>query len=241
MLNVVAVSGGMDSTCLLAHVQSQSQSPILAISVIYGQRHAIELDYAKRITHVDHLDLDLTPITALFGKETGSLIGGGQIEQGVKYGEIKGLPSTYVPNRNTLIANALAAIGRSRDECGRVWIGIHADDNNPNGGAYPDCTPEWAKMTSNSIKLGTGGGWSLCAPFVRMNKGEVAKAGLAAGLTPMQIRQTYSCYAGHTKQCGKCPTCLDKIGALVEAGIYTNPAEIAEDFDLSTEEAKLYI
>lgn len=254
---VCAVSGGMDSaTCLWNCVKEFGAENVLGVSVFYGQRHEIELNSARRECerlNVKYVELNLTPVFQ-FNKDVSALLSGSKEEvvQGKTYGELmdekiaKGeapISDEYIPNRNSIIANILTAVGMQffKGEHITIVVGVHSDDNlkreGSNISAYPDCSPEWAEAVSRELEIGTAGLVTLSAPLVHKTKAEVAQFGITAGMTKEDFNRTWSCYKGGNKQCGKCPTCLDRIHALLKAGVYTNVDDLTSNYELSQEEA----
>lgn len=257
---VCAVSGGMDSaTCLFHAVKLYGKENVIGVSMFYGQRHDIELTKAKEECDklgVKHYELDLTPIFSI-NRNISALFKGSEKEvvQNKDYATImhekieKGeapISDEYIPNRNSLFLNTLCAIGLQQFENHpfAIFAGIHQDDvlkqEGSNVGAYPDCSLEFAVATNKALQLSTSGLCYVYTPLVNKTKAQVAEFGVENGMNLQNFRETVSCYNGLTKngkQCGRCPTCRDRIRALVGSHLYTQPEMIVEDFDISIEEA----
>lgn len=172
----------------------------------------------------------------------------------ISYNQIKGVSPTYVPFRNGLMLSALTAhaqkwvnqeiatlsehIARSddlpemeakqqatdemRDAVG-LYFGAHADD--AAGGAYPDCSLEFAGAMANAIWIGSYNTIRLNTPLQWMNKQEIVEKGTKLGV---DFADTWSCYKGEEHHCGVCPTCRSRREAFVAANIadptiYANP------------------
>jgi len=130
----------------------------------------------------------------------------------------RGIPSTYVPARNTLfVAHALAvAEAEGADE---VVLGINALDYS----GYPDCRPEWLAAMQEVARLGTKAGVEghpirLVAPLVHMNKADIVREGIRLGV---DFSITHSCYDPKPdgRACGACDSCLLRRRGFEQAGI----------------------
>lgn len=258
---VCAVSGGMDSaTCLFHAVKEYGRENVVGVSMYYGQRHDIELKKAKqecKKLNVRYIELNLTPIFK-FNKNISALFAGSkkEIVQGKDYATLmhekieKGqapISDEYIPNRNSLFLNTLCSIGLQVFENHPFTIitGIHSDDvlkqEGSNIGAYPDCSEEFAIATNNTLQLATAGLCYLYTPLVEKTKTEVAMFGLENSMTKEDFNQTWSCYkGGKKKQCGLCPTCLDRIKALVGANVYLTVSDIVENYKLNEDQARQF-
>lgn len=262
---VCAVSGGMDSaTCLFHAVKRYGKENVVGVSMYYGQRHDVELSKAQAECEklgVKFYELNLTPIFS-FNKNISALLKGSEktIAQNESYSEImhskieKGeapISDEYIPNRNSLFANTLCAIGLQvfENHPFAIVLGIHADDaltaEGSNVQAYPDCSLEFANATNKALQLSTSGICFVYTPLVSKTKAQVAQFGVDNGMNKEDFNDTWSCYKGvepgRTKQCGKCPTCIDRINALVKSGVFTSVKDITDNYDLTEDEAKKYL
>lgn len=262
---VCAVSGGMDSaTCLFHAVKLYGKENVIGVSMYYGQRHDIELQKAKaecEKLEVEYHELNLTPIFSI-NKNISALLKGSdkEIAQNKDYATLmhekieKGeapVSDEYIPNRNSLFLNTLAAIGLQKFENRPVAIftGIHSDDvlkqEGSNVGAYPDCSLEFAVATNKALQLATAGLVYIYTPLVNKTKAQVAEFGVENGMTKQDFDETWSCYkgveTGRVKQCSRCPTCIDRINALVKGHVYTTVADITGNYDCDEERAKLFL
>ncbi len=220
MKALVLTSGGVDSTtCLAFAVEQYGRENVVALSITYGQKHAKELEAAKKVTAhygVEHLCLDLTNV---FAESDCSLLAHSEREIPQKsyadqQKETEGAPvSTYVPFRNGLFLSAAASVALSKD-CEVVCYGAHSDD--AAGNAYPDCSAEFVEAMDAAIQSGSGGGLRLEAPFVTLTKADVVREGLRLGV-PYEL--TWSCYEGGERPCGVCGTCRDRARAFQLNGV----------------------
>lgn len=127
-----------------------------------------------------------------------------------------GIPSTYVPARNTVFLSLALALAEARD-CDRVYIGANAVDYS----GYPDCRPEYIdafnRMAALALKRGLEGRPIVVeAPLMRMSKAEIIRLGASLG-APYDLSR--SCYRGGKKACGRCDSCIIRLKGFREAGI----------------------
>ena len=217
---LVLVSGGVDSTTLLAMAAEKYGSKnVTALSVFYGQKHKKELEAARAVTayyKTEHIIMDLSMI---FRYSDCSLLEGSERQiPHESYGEqlktTNGAPvSTYVPFRNGLFLSAAASVAISKD-CSVIMYGAHSDD--AAGNAYPDCSEDFVNAMDRAVREGSGGMCRIDAPFAGMNKTAVVAKGKELGV-PYEL--TWSCYVGGDSPCGVCGTCRDRRAAFIANGI----------------------
>lgn len=215
---VVLLSGGMDSATTAAIALAEGYD-VHALSVRYGQRHAVELESARRVAerlgvsrHVV-LDVDLRA----FG---GSALTGDQaVPKDTPLERIGSrIPSTYVPARNTILlslALAWAEVLEARD----IFLGANALDYS----GYPDCRPEYLTAFERMANLATRAGVEgarlrIHAPLITLSKREIVLRGLALGV---DYGLTSTCYdpAPDGTACGRCEACLLRLRGFREAGV----------------------
>jgi 7-cyano-7-deazaguanine synthase len=223
---VVLLSGGLDSTTVMAIARSNGYE-IYGLSFRYGQRHALELEAARRVARAlnakKHLvmDLDLAKIGG------SALTGDIEVPKGRNEGEMKGeIPVTYVPARNTIfLSHALAwaeVLGASD-----IFIGVNAIDYS----GYPDCRPEYIeafeRMANLSTKAGVEGKtkFKIRTPLINMTKADIIRKGIELGI---DYSMTHSCYdpSPEGMPCGRCDSCLLRKKGFREAGI-TDPVTLS--------------
>ena len=217
---VVLLSGGLDSSTVLAIAKSQGFDPY-AITFRYGQRHEVELEAARRVAQtqgvVEHViaDIDLR----MFG---GSALTSDQhhVPKGRDIDEMSdGIPITYVPARNTIFlsfALAWAEVLEAED----IFIGVNAVDYS----GYPDCRPEYINAYTQMANLATKAGvegtgkLNIHTPLIDLTKGEIVKRGLALGV---DYSQTVTCYDPDENgaACGECDACVLRIKGFSENGL----------------------
>ena len=200
--------------------QNIRRNDVLALTSYYGQKHAKELESARKVAAyygVAHREVDLSQA---FSLSDSSLLQGSHKKIAAesyadqlaeKGGE--GTVDTYVPFRNGLFLSFAAAIAVSVG-AEVIYYGAHADD--AAGRAYPDCTPEFETAMNTAIYEGSGRTCHLEAPLLSWNKAGVVKEGLRLG-APYEL--TWSCYEGGDKPCGVCGTCRDRAAAFAANGV----------------------
>jgi 7-cyano-7-deazaguanine synthase len=211
---VVLLSGGLDSATVLAIAREQGFT-CYALSVDYGQRHAAELDAARRVADAggarEHRVMRVD-----FAGIGGSALTDPELE--VPEAPTSGIPITYVPARNTImlsLALAWAEVLRSRD----VFIGVNVLDSS----GYPDCRPEFLHAFGALAALATKAGveGSPCrvhAPLIARTKAEIIRDGTRLGV---DYGQTVSCYQadGEGRACGRCDACRLRRMGFAAAGL----------------------
>jgi 7-cyano-7-deazaguanine synthase len=222
-LAVLLLSGGLDSTTLLAvAVRKYGFQNVVAISVSYGQKHSMELEQAKKIAkyyQVEHKIIDLSSILqfsncALLKDSTQEIKDKSYAEQIKEEGKV----NTYVPFRNGLMLSSVAAIAYSLIEDTEyeeavVLIANHADDSA--GDAYADCSFDFINAMNSAINIGTYKKVFVEAPFTKFNKADIVFTGL---MMNVPYEMTRSCYKDTVESCGECGTCIDRLKAFEANG-----------------------
>ena len=213
---VVLLSGGLDSFTAAAIARSEGAA-LHALTVRYGQVHASELEAARRVARAldvaQHLEVS-ADLAAMGGS---TLIGDGAVPKDRPLDEA-GIPSTYVPARNTvLLSLALAwaeTIG-ARD----LVIGVNALDYS----GYPDCRPEYIEAFERLAALATRAGvegerFRVRTPLISLTKAAIIRRGTALGL---DYGLTHSCYDPRPdgRPCERCDSCRLRARGFAEAGV----------------------
>jgi 7-cyano-7-deazaguanine synthase len=217
---VVLLSGGLDSTTCLA-LAAREGFAVHALSFRYGQRHAHEIEAARRIARaygvVRHVvaDIDL----AIFG---GSALTDAALavpkDRPAEAMAAEEVPITYVPARNTIFlsfALAWAEVLGASD----VFIGVNALDYS----GYPDCRPEYIEAYERMANLATKAGVEghqrlrIHTPLISLSKAEIIRTGLSLGV---DYGLTLSCYDPSPlgESCGRCDSCQLRLKGFCEAG-----------------------
>ena len=216
---VVLLSGGLDSTTVLAIAKGEGFEPY-ALSFRYGQRHETELDSARRIVAVNAVAAHVVAEIDL------RVFGGSALTADIKVPKSRpdadmgrGIPITYVPARNTVFlsfALAWAEVLGSSD----VFIGVNALDYS----GYPDCRPEYIeafeRMANLATKAGVEGSQRLTihAPLMELTKEGIIRRGLELGV---DYSMTQSCYDPDLegRACGACDACQLRLRGFAAVGI----------------------
>jgi 7-cyano-7-deazaguanine synthase len=225
---VVLLSGGLDSTTVLAIARSEGYVPY-ALSFHYGQRHVAELEAARRIAAaagvarhvVAEIDLRVFGGSALTAEIA--------VPKGRSDGEIgAGIPITYVPARNTIFLSFALAYAETLG-ASDVFVGVNALDYS----GYPDCRPEYIeafeRMANLATKAGVEGTQRLAihAPLMQLTKQDIIRRGLELGV---DYSVTQSCYdpddAG--RACGACDACQLRLRGFAAVGV-PDPAAYQPD------------
>jgi|TARA_B110000967_G_scaffold20224_1_gene18841 7-cyano-7-deazaguanine synthase len=199
---VILVSGGLDSTTVVAMAKSQGYD-CYTLSFDYGQRHRSELVAAQNVSEL--MTVHAHKVVKLdLGSIGGSALTDSSIE--IPESETTGIPVTYVPARNTVflsIALGWAEVLGAND----IFLGVNAVDYS----GYPDCRPEYIQAFETMANLATkaaveGQKLKIHAPLIDMTKGQIVQTGLALGV---DYSKTVSCYQANLEgeACGKCESC----------------------------------
>lgn len=210
------LSGGLDSYTAAAMARAEGYR-LFALTVRYGQRHAREIEAARAVAawlgvarHVE-LAVDLS----VFGGS--SLTTGAPVPKDRPL-DVAGIPSTYVPARNTVFL-ALALAWAETLSAEDIFIGVNALDYS----GYPDCRPEFIAAFERLATLATatgvhGGAFRVHAPLLTLTKADIIRKGLSLGL---DYGLTHSCYdpgpQGHP--CGRCDSCRIRAAGFAQVGI----------------------
>lgn len=216
---VVLLSGGLDSATCLAWARREGFAAH-ALTVNYGQRHGVEIDraavVARRLGAASHrvIALDLSFLS-------GSSLTDRTIEVPKSRSEHEigsGVPSTYVPARNTVFLALAMAWGESLGASDLV-IGVNAVDYS----GYPDCRPAFLQAFETLAALGTragaaGDAWRIHAPLLALSKAEIVRR---AAAWDVPFGETISCYdpGASGAACGACDACLIRARGFRDAGI----------------------
>ncbi len=206
--SLIALSGGVDSTTLLYEYREEIAC---AVGFDYGSKHnARELAAAKAICHeleIPYLIIPLAFIGEYFRSDL--LLSGGEMQLG-DYSE-ENMSSTVVPFRNGIMLSILAGLAESRD-LQQVLIANHFGDH----AIYPDCRESFVTPMGEAITAGTSNGVKLVAPYTTLTKAEIVARGTRLGVP---YGNTYSCYQGGERHCGRCGTCRERHDAFVANGL----------------------
>ena len=234
---VLLLSGGLDSTTLLALTTSEGWK-VHALTFRYGQRHGHEVEAARRVARrygvVEHVvaDIDLR----LFGGS--ALTADLPVPKDRDVGQMAAaVPITYVPARNTIFlsfALAWAEVLHARD----IFIGVNALDYS----GYPDCRPEFIQAFERMARLATRAGVEdhldlhIRTPLIDLTKREIIALGVRLGV---DYAETTSCYdpADDGRACGRCDACQLRRRGFAESGVDDPTAYAGTGAPLRAQEA----
>ena len=218
---LVLLSGGLDSSVVLSVCQDKGYD-IYAISFDYGQRHKVELEYAKfQATFFNCISHEVFKM---------EFYGGSALTDDIKvpknrdsHSMSKDIPVTYVPSRNIVFLSFASGYAECHD-IDNIFIGVNAIDYS----GYPDCRKNFIdnfeKLINKSTKKGLEGSkFKINAPLINLSKKDIIKLGHKNGV---DFSMTSSCYSPKLKKnCGVCDSCLLRKQGFEEAGL-RDPARI---------------
>ncbi len=209
------LSGGLDSATVLAIARAEGFEP-RALTVLYGQRHAVEVEAARRVA------LAMGVAEHRFVRVELEVLGGSALTDAIEVPKDRvddgGIPVTYVPARNTVflsLALGYAEVLGATD----VFVGVNVVDYS----GYPDCRPEFVRafeaLANVATKAGVEGArFHVHAPLMTLTKPEIITRGLELGV---DYSLTHSCYDPDVdgRACGRCDSCAIRARAFAALGI----------------------
>jgi 7-cyano-7-deazaguanine synthase len=215
---VVLLSGGLDSTTVLAMAKADGFEPV-CLAVSYGQRHVVELERARRVTQAMGVK-DFRVVTVDLRQVGGSALTADiDVPKDRPEGELShGIPITYVPARNALFLSLALGLAEVV-EASVIYIGVNAVDYS----GYPDCRPEFIRAFEQMATLATKAGvegtrFEVRAPLSGMTKADIIRAGVKLGV---DYSMTHSCYDPDPegRACGRCDSCVLRRRGFEQAGV----------------------
>ncbi|NLI36215.1 MAG: 7-cyano-7-deazaguanine synthase QueC [Bacteroidales bacterium] len=206
--SLLILSGGMDSVTMLYEYLDDIA---LALSFDYGANHnAKEIPFAQ--LHCQRLGIKhlVIPLQFMHDYFKSSLLAGADAIPEGHYSS-ENMRSTVVPFRNGIMLSIACGIAESNG-LQKVMIANHFGDH----AIYPDCRTSFIDAMNEAMVRGTFKHIMLEAPYTAITKTEIAKHGKLLGVN---YAETWSCYKGRDRHCGKCGTCVERKEALREAGI----------------------
>ena len=211
--SIALLSGGLDSATAAA-LAIEAGHQVIGLSIDYGQRHLRELKAASQLARKLKL-IEHQIIQVNLGAWGGSSLTDSEKvvpTDGVKEGKI---PNTYVPGRNTVFISIALSLAEAR-AAEEIILGINAMDYS----GYPDCRPDYLEAYQTLANLANktgreGNGIKLWAPLINLKKVNIIEEALRLKIP---IEDTWSCYSGQAKPCGRCDSCRIRNDALSKAG-----------------------
>jgi 7-cyano-7-deazaguanine synthase len=209
---VALVSGGMDSV-VMAYALANEHRLARLVAVDYGQRHRREMTCA-RLTAV-RLGVPLAVLDLHFMAKLlpGSALTDPSMTPPPARYDDPVQRATIVPNRNMILLSLAAGVALAHNLDG-VAIGAHAGDY----AIYPDCRTAFFEAFAEAVRVGDGGrpDFKVETPFIGIDKGAIARLGLALGVP---FGETWTCYMGSERPCGECGSCTERAEAFEQAGV----------------------
>ena len=206
--SIIVLSGGVDSVTMLYDYRDRIA---LAVSFDYGSNHnAREIPFARLHCErlgIPHLVIKLDFMSRYFSS---SLLQGAEAIPEGNYAD-ENMRSTVVPFRNGIMLSIAAGLAETHN-LKYVMLANHGGDHT----IYPDCRPEFVDAMSAAISAGTYSKTEVLARYTNITKADIARRGRLLGL---DYSETWSCYKGGEKHCGKCGTCVERREAFALAGI----------------------
>jgi len=203
---VVIYSGGMDSFTVLNRALKDGKE-VYALSFDYGQRHVKELECASTVCNklsVPHKVIDISAINQLLAGS--SLTDDIEIPEG--HYEAENMKSTIVPNRNMILLSLAVGYAVSV-KAEQVYYGAHAGDH----AIYPDCRPEFVMKMNDVCQIANYEPVEIFSPYLNVSKTDILTDGIQMNL---DYSDTWTCYNGREKACGKCGACQERLEAFTE-------------------------
>ncbi len=215
MRAVLILSGGLDSSTLGYWLKNEGYSDLTCITFNYGQKHAIEIEFAKKIANnlkAQHHILDMTFLNAFL---KGSSLTDDSVV--IPHGEYtkENMQVTVVPNRNSMMLS-LAWTVACTEKADVLACGIQSGDHY----VYPDTRPDYFTSINLALRLGSKGSrqknLNVIAPLISKSKAEVIKLGSELKV-PFEL--TWSCYESGDMHCGLCGACQSRKQGFKEAAV----------------------
>ncbi len=208
------LSGGLDSAVTLYMARAGGYE-CYGITFDYGQRHKIEIGSARKIAAAAGIKLSVVRLEMPWKGST-LFSGSGKVPVKRSMRRISnGIPSTYVPARNTVFLSIAVSYAEAIS-ADAVFIGAHSEDSS----GYPDCRVEYLRAFDYTVGLGTERGIKgklrIISPIISMKKKEIVKIGVSLGVP---FDRTWSCYNGLKAPCRVCDSCILRAKGFKEAGV----------------------
>lgn len=206
---VLIYSGGMDSYTVLGWALKEGYD-VYPITFNYGQRHIKEVEFAKRNCvqlGLDHRVVDISSMNQVL--QGSSLTSDIDVPEG--HYAAANMKSTVVPNRNMILLSIAVGYAVSLD-ANKVLYGAHSGDH----AIYPDCRPEFVQKMNSVCEISNYIPVQIVTPYLDTDKLGILKDGIRMGL---DYSQSWTCYNGRQRACGKCGACVERLEAFSRLGL----------------------
>ena len=202
MKAVVVLSGGQDSaTCLALAVKKHGPAEVAAITFVYGQRHAVEVKFARRLARRFGIAAHKVVRLGFYKDITSNAL----MDPSAKIGRRRGAkcPNTVVEGRNAFFLLAASVWAKTLGAT-EVYTGVSQADYS----GYPDCRAEFVRAQEKAIRLALDYPVRIVTPVMKMTKAEEWALAAKLGIFDVVMNETVTCYNGIPgKGCGRCPAC----------------------------------
>jgi len=202
---IIILSGGLDSTTLAYYLKNKGYN-LVALTFDYGQTHKKEINYAKQTCW--KLNIPFYIFEVIFPFES-ALLGTSNIP--TEDYSVRTQRRTIVPNRNMIFLSYAVAYAEDLG-LNKVFYAAHKNDKV----IYPDCRPQFVRKISQAASAATHNKVKIIAPFLSKYKQGIVKIGDKLGVP---FKETWSCYFGREKPCGRCGTCRERLRAFKKSNL----------------------
>ncbi len=197
---LVCLSGGQDSTTCL-YWALKNFDHVEAVCFSYGQKHALEVEVARRIAGKAGVEFSLLDLS-LLGQMTHNALTDASVVMD-KEKPADALPNTFVPGRNMLFLT-LAAIKAYEKGIRNLVTGVSQTDFS----GYPDCRDTFIRSLNVSLNLAMESQFVIHTPLMWLDKEQEWELADELGVFDLVRNETLTCYNGVMADgCGECPAC----------------------------------
>jgi 7-cyano-7-deazaguanine synthase len=190
------LSGGLDSTIGLGMWLKSKSMDIQCLTFDYGQTHCKEIEAAKKIAKGYNLKHKIIEAKYFDGC---ALVGDKNLKDGIN-------DTPVVPNRNMVFLSIAASYAVKQNVSFVNWSVVKNDAD-----IFRDCRYKFLLEINKALKTSTG--VTVLAPFISKTKKQIVKEAKQKGIC---FKQSWSCYRGGEKPCGKCGACILRDEAIKE-------------------------
>ena len=212
---LVLFSGGQDSTTCLFWAKEKF-SEVMALNILYGQRHAIERESARKIAQLARVELVELEMD-VFSKINDSALINTEMDVSSAHTKNNNLPASFVPGRNIMLLTIASSFAYSK-EISHIVTGVSQTDYS----GYPDCRDKTIKSLELALSLGMDKDFHIHTPLMWKTKAETVLMATELEECWEALALSHTCYNGQWPPCGECPACKIRARGFEEAGL-TDP------------------